>query len=48
MFKTIILTVDEETLVKAGKSILLHEISFQPLIKWIIKATSNSEKHIIT
>ena len=47
MFNTIILAAGEGKRMKSSKSKVLHEISFQPLVKWVIDATVDAEKQIV-
>ena len=47
MFNTIILAAGEGKRMKSAKSKVLHEVSFQPLVKWVIDATSDAEKQIV-
>ena len=47
MFNTIILAAGEGKRMKSAKSKVLHEVSFQPLVKWVIDATADAEKQIV-
>ncbi len=47
MFNAIILAAGEGKRMKSAKSKVLHEVSFQPLVKWVIDATKDAEKQII-
>ncbi len=47
MFNAIILAAGEGKRMKSAKSKVLHEISFQPLVKWVIDATADAEKQIV-
>lgn len=47
MFNTIILAAGESKRMKSAKSKVLHDILFQPLIKWVIDAAKDADKHIV-
>ena len=47
MFNAIILAAGEGKRMKSAKSKVLHDISFQPLVKWVIDATVDAEKQIV-
>ena len=47
MFNAIILAAGEGKRMKSAKSKVLHDVSFQPLVKWVIDATADAEKQIV-
>ena len=47
MFNAIILAAGEGKRMKSEKSKVLHEVSFQPLVKWVIDATEDAERQIV-
>lgn len=47
MFNAIILAAGEGKRMKSSLSKVLHEISFQPLVKWVIDATADADKQIV-
>lgn len=48
MFNTVILTADKLNITESANSFVLQELSFQPLVKWVVDATVDSGKQIIT
>lgn len=48
MFNAIILAADKKDGIKSAKPVFLHEISFQPLIKWVIDAVNVSNQVVVT
>lgn len=47
MFNTIILAAGESKRMKSAKSKVLHDVLFQPLIKWVIDAAKDADNHIV-
>ena len=47
MFNTIILAAGESKRKKSAKSKVLHDVLFQPLIKWVIDAAKDADNHIV-
>ena len=47
MFNAIILAAGEGKRMKSSKSKVLHEISFQPLVKWVMDAVSDADTTVV-
>ena len=47
MFNAIILAAEEGQKMNSAKPGFLHEVSFQPLVKWVVDATADAKKQIV-